>query len=337
LTSNNLEHDKADVVDWRKPIIEYLQDPSHKIDRKIWRLAFKFTLVEGELYHQTANDLLLKCLDLDQPKVAMGEVYEGICGTHQSAPKIKRLLRRGGFYWPTMIADYFQYYKGCEECQKFGNIQLVPTAMMYSIIKPWPFRGWGLDFIGQMHPSSSKGHHFVLVAMDFFTKWTEVVPLKNMTHKEVIEFITEHIIHRFDIPQTLTTDQGTSFVSSQVREFIESYKIRLLNSSPYYAQANGQAESSNKTLIKFIKKKIEDNSRRWYEVLSEALWAHCVSRHGATKATLFELVYGQEVVLPVEVNLAAYRLAKQNELSTIDYHDAMMDTIDEVTDKRLQA
>jgi hypothetical protein len=65
---------------------------------------------------------------------------------------------------------------------------------------------------------SSKGHHFVLVATDYFTKWTEAVPLKNMTHKEVIEFITEHIIHRFGIPQTLTTDQGTSFVSKEVRE-----------------------------------------------------------------------------------------------------------------------
>jgi hypothetical protein len=71
-------------------------------------------------------------------------------------------------------------------------------------------------------------------------------------------------------------------------------------------------------------------------VLSEALWAHCVSRHGATKVTPFELVYGQEVVLPVEVNLATYRLAKQNELSVVDYHDSMMDNIDEVTDKRLQ-
>jgi transposase InsO family protein len=119
-----------------------------------------------------------------------------------------------------------------------------------------------MNFIGQIHPSSSKGHRFMLVATDYFTKWTEVVPLKNMAHKEVIEFITEHIIHRFGIPQTLTTDQGTSFISSQVREFIESYKIRLLNSSPYYVQANGQAESSNKTLIKLIKKKIEDNLRR---------------------------------------------------------------------------
>jgi hypothetical protein len=181
----------------------------------------------------------LKCLDSDQAKAAIGEVHEGICGTHQLAPKMKWLLQRGEFYWPTMITDCFWYYKGCEECQKLGNIQLVPATMMHPIIKPWPFRGWGLDFIGKMHPPSSEGHCFVLVATDYFTKWIEVVPLKNMTHKEVIEFITKHIIHRFSIPQILMTDQGTSFVSSQVREFIESYKIRLLNSSSYYAQANG--------------------------------------------------------------------------------------------------
>jgi hypothetical protein len=66
---------------------------------------------------------------------------------------------------------------------------MVPTATLHPIIKPWSFRGWGLDFIRQIHPSS-KGHHFVLVATDYFTKWTEVVSLKNMTHKEVIEFIT---------------------------------------------------------------------------------------------------------------------------------------------------
>ena len=72
-------------------------------------------------------------------------------------------------------------------------------------------------------------------------------------------------------------------------------------------------------------------------MLSEALWAHRISRHGATKVTTFELVYGQEAVLPVEVNLDAYRLAKQKDLSATDYHDLMMDNIDEVTDKRLKA
>jgi hypothetical protein len=80
-------------------------------------------------------------------------------------------------------------------------------------------------------------------------------------------------------------------------------------------------------LIKLIKKKIEDNPRRCHEVLSKALWAHCISRHGATNVTPFECVYGQEVVLPVEVNLAAYRFAKKNELSAVNYHDLMMDNI----------
>ena len=119
-----------------------------------------------------------------------------------------------------------------------------------------------MDFIGQINPPSSKGHRFVLVATDYFTKWTEAVPLKNMTHREVIEFITEHIIHKFGIPQTLTTDQGSSFISKEVSAFSESCKIKLFNSSPYYDQVNGQAESSNKVLIKLIKKKIEENPMR---------------------------------------------------------------------------
>ena len=100
-------------------------------------------------------------------------------------------------------------------------------------------------------------------------------------------------------------DQGSSFISKEVPDFAESYKIKILNSSPYYAHA----ESSNKILIKLIKKKIEVNSRRWHEVLSKSLWAYR-TRHGATKVTPFELVYGQQADLHVEVNLDTYRLAK---------------------------
>ena len=87
--------------------------------------------------------MYFSCSDSDLARVAMGEVHEGICGTHQSAPKIKWLFRRAGFYLPSIISDCFRYYKGCEECQRFGNVQLVPTALLHPIIKSWPFRGWG--------------------------------------------------------------------------------------------------------------------------------------------------------------------------------------------------
>jgi hypothetical protein len=103
-------------------------------------------------------------------------------------------------------------------------------------------------------------------------------------------------------------------------------KIKLLNSSPYYAQANGEAEASNKVMIKIIKKRINGNLRRWHEKLSEALWVHRTSRHRAMKVTPFELVYGQEAVLPVEIGLQSLRVTGQGSLSTKEYHELMMET-----------
>ena len=86
-TSNSKE--KAEVADWRMPIVIYLKGPGHGAERSIRRLAFKYILIDDELYRRTAEDVLLRCLDSDQARVAMGEVHEGICGTHQSAPKMK--------------------------------------------------------------------------------------------------------------------------------------------------------------------------------------------------------------------------------------------------------
>jgi hypothetical protein len=114
-------------------------------------------------------------------------------------------------------------------------------------------------------------------------------------------------------------------------------KINLLNSSPYYAQANGQAKASNKVMIKIIKKRIKDNPRWWQEKLSEAMWAHRTSRHGALKVTPFELVYGQETVLPVEVSLQNLRITGQDYLSAKQYNELMMDKVDEAPKSRLKA
>jgi hypothetical protein len=106
---------------------------------------------------------------------------------------------------------------------------------MKRIIKPWPFRGWSIDLIGQIYPSSSKNDKFILVATDYFTKWVEAIPLKTVTSKNMIDFVKEHIIYQFGIPQNITTDQGTMFTSGEFKEFATSMGVKLLNSSPYYA------------------------------------------------------------------------------------------------------
>jgi hypothetical protein len=196
----DLASDVANTVDWRTPFVTHLCDPNMRTDKNIRLVAFKYVMIDDELYHRTPSDVLVKCLGSHDAILAMAEVHEGNCVTHQSAPKMEWVLRRTVLYWPDIIIDCFKYYNGYQVCQKFGVLQLVPTTEHHHIINHWPFRGWGLDFVAEIHLSLSKGNRFVLVAIIYFIKWMEVIPLKNMMHKEVIDFVTKHIIHRFGIP-----------------------------------------------------------------------------------------------------------------------------------------
>nr|ABA98801.1 retrotransposon protein, putative, unclassified [Oryza sativa Japonica Group] len=99
--------------DWRYDVHQYLSNLSQSASRKLRYKALKYTLLDDELYYRTIDGVLLKCLSADQAKVAIGEVHERICGTHQSTHKMKWLLRRTGYFWPTMLEDCFRYYKGC--------------------------------------------------------------------------------------------------------------------------------------------------------------------------------------------------------------------------------
>ena len=113
-------------------------------------------MLDDQLYYKTVDGVLLKCLNQEEAKVLMGEVHEGICGAHQSAYKMKWIIRRIGYFWPTILDDCFEYYKGCQNCQRFGNVQKSPASAMNPIIKPWLFQGWRIDLIGQIFPPSSK-------------------------------------------------------------------------------------------------------------------------------------------------------------------------------------
>jgi hypothetical protein len=93
----DLARDVANTVDWKTPFVTQ-RDPNMRTDKNIWWVAFKYVMIDDELYHRTPSDVLVKCLGSDDAILAMAEVHEGICGTHQSAPKMKWLLRRSGFY-----------------------------------------------------------------------------------------------------------------------------------------------------------------------------------------------------------------------------------------------
>ncbi|XP_058746025.1 uncharacterized protein LOC131618886 [Vicia villosa] len=231
------------------PIIEYLKDPSMNTDKKTKYRALSYILMGNKLFKKTPEGILLKCLGKNEAYLALSNVHSGTCGVHQAGHKMKWLLFRYGMYWLTMLKDYIEFAKGCQECQIHAGIQHAPASELHAIIKPWPFRGWALDLIGEIRPTSSKGQRYILVGIDYFTKWVEAVPLVNVDQETVIDFIQRKILYRFGIQETITTNQGLVFTGRKMQELSEEMGFKLLTSTPYYAQANGQVVEANKVSI----------------------------------------------------------------------------------------
>lgn len=108
------------------------------------------------------------------------------------------------------------------------SFQHVQASKLHSVIKSWPFRGWALDVIGEIRPTSLKQQNFILVGIYYFTKWIEMIPLVKVDQEVVVEFIQNHIIYRFGIPETITIDQGSIFVRQKLQEFVVETGFRLV-------------------------------------------------------------------------------------------------------------
>ncbi|XP_040369505.1 uncharacterized protein LOC121051331 [Rosa chinensis] len=287
-------------LDWRIPLIAYLKQPDPTANRKIRFLALNYFLRGDELRRRGEDGIDFRCVYGCEAKQLMREVHSGICGAHQAGPKMRWLLRRHGYFLPSILKDCIAFAKGCLDCQAHGPVQHIPNVPMQPIIKPWPARGWALDLIGMIHPHSSLQHKFIIVATDFFTKWVEAEPLKEASGGTLRQFLFRNIICRFGIPEVFVSDRGAAFMGGEVDKLAKEWGIQFVHSSPYYAQSNGQAEASNKIIITLLKKMLEANPRQWHETLYETLWAYRTSKRNLTATTPYALMFGHDAILPLE-------------------------------------
>lgn len=172
-----------------------------------------------------------------------------------------------------MLKDCIDFAKGCQECQIHASIQHVSANELHAIIKHWTFRDWVLDVISEIQSDSSKQQKLILVSIEYFTKWIEVICLIKLDQEVVIEFIQKYIVYRFGILETITTNQGSVFVGQKMQEFAAETGFKLVTSTPYYAQANDQVEVANKVIIGLIKKHVAKKPKNWHKTLDQILWA----------------------------------------------------------------
>ncbi|GKV11286.1 hypothetical protein SLEP1_g22551 [Rubroshorea leprosula] len=303
-----------------KPLrIEISRESAHcmeiKVDDKPWFHDIKQFLQNGE-YPLHAS-----------------EVHEGICGTHANGRMLARKFLQAGYYWLTMEHDCIKYARACHKCQIYADHINAPPLLLHNMSAPWPFSMWGIDVIGEINPKASNGHQFILVAIDYFTKWVEAASYASVTKKVVTCFIKREIICRYRQLEAIITNNASNLNNDMITVLCKQFKIKHLNSSPYQPKMNGAVEVPNKNIKKILAKMIV-TYKDWHEMLPYALHAYRTSIRTSTGATPYSLVYGMEVVLPIELEIPSMRSLSKSRIEEEDLIQKRIDHLNLLDEKR---
>ena len=141
----------------------------------------------------------------------MREVHARVDGPHIGGHMLARKIMSTGYFWLIMKTDCCQFVQKCPECQIHGDLIHVPPSELHALTSPWPFSVWGIDIVEKISLKSSNGHEFILVAIDYLTKWVEVVSYARLISFRVTSFIISHIICCYGVPHELISDRGVHF------------------------------------------------------------------------------------------------------------------------------
>lgn len=228
-----------------------------------------------------------------------------------------------------MENDCHQYVKKCHKCQIHANLIHVPPALLHNLTSPWPFCTWGIDIIGKVTPKASNGHEYILVAIDYFTKWEEAASYRTLTSAKVAKFIKENRICRYGVPHELISDLGSHF-KKEVEQLCIRYQIQQHKSSPYRPQTNGAVEAAKKNIGQILRK-MTDTYRDWPEKLPLALWGYRTSIRTSTGATRME------AVLPVELEVPSLRVTLESEIPEAEWTGGRFEQLNLIEEQRMKA
>ena len=175
--------------------------------RKLKVQASWFVIIKDVLYKRGFSRPYLRCLNHEEADYMMREIHEGICGNHSRAWSLVHKIIRAGYYWPTMLKDVQAYVKAYDKCQRFSNLIRQPSEELTPMTAPWPFTKWGLDIMGPFL-TALKQLKFLVVGIDYFTKWVEAEALATVTERNIRSFVWRNIIYRYGIPRVLVSDNG---------------------------------------------------------------------------------------------------------------------------------
>jgi hypothetical protein len=210
--------------DWRTEIIFFLQgnclSDDEVYNKRMEANTRPYVIIQGELYKHGVCSPLLKCLSRTEGQELMKEILAGLCGSHIGSRPLLGKVFRHGFYWPKAASDAADLVQKCENCQRCARHHKQPSSLTQLIQPTWPLQRWGLDLLGPLPPAQGN-LKYVVVALEYFSKWIEAKPLATITSATLQKFFLQNIICRFGVPKAITVDNGTQFDAKTFKDFCD--------------------------------------------------------------------------------------------------------------------
>ncbi|KAL0457986.1 UNVERIFIED_CONTAM: hypothetical protein Slati_0425800 [Sesamum latifolium] len=303
LTKNPSEHSIMTIhgeTDWRKPLLNYLEKdvlpPDEKEPSRLKHRAAKFAVLNGILYKCSFSHPFLRCLSREESRDILQEI-RGRLRFSYSRMDFSHKALRAGYFWPTLKKDAISWARGCKQCQQHAPLIHIPVESLRALSSPCHFSQLGIDIVGPF-PVAARQRKFLLVAVDYFSKWIQAEPLARITENEVIKFLWKNIICRYGLPP--------------------------------HPQANGQVEVINRILVQGIKTKLAQAKDQWVDALPGVLWSYRTTARSITGETPFSLVYGSDDVIPTEAKLESFRIQHYEPENNDHLMRASLDLIEEL-------
>ena len=260
----------------------YPRGQGHRTERLVTQLVVPFPL---------RNDILLS-------------FYDSLLGGHFATERTYQSIRLR-YFWIGMYADITTYVKTCVACQKAKRVIHPghPTITPLPVAENKLFSRWHCDILGPLTPSQD-GHKYILLFVCAFSKWVEMVPLKDTTATTIAWHLYERIICRFGAPDHLLSDRGQNFLSKVVTEVCRIFQITRLHTSSYHPQTNATCERTNATIAQSIRALCDQHPNKWSSLLPGISAA--LRTVPSTESTLFSpffILFKQECRMPIDTAL----------------------------------
>jgi hypothetical protein len=222
------------------------------------------------------------------------EIHAGLCGAHIGSRPLLGKVFRQRFYWPKAASDAADLVQKCENCQRCARDQKQASSLTQLIQSTWPLQRWGLDLLGSLPPAHGN-LKYVVVAVEYFSKWIEAKPLATITSATVLNFFWHNIVCRFSVPKAITVDNGTQFDSETFKTFCDQIGTKIHFASVRHPESNGLVEKANGIIITGIMKSIFNQpKKKWPDKLIKVVWNHNTAVSRSTGFTPFKLRKKQE-------------------------------------------